>query len=45
MFNKFFPIVDTCLSCEDIARLSVDGGRSQNFAPYMGSGRGWLAGD
>jgi len=20
-------------------------GRSQNFAPYMGSGRGWLAGD
>jgi len=45
VFNKFFPIVDTCLSCEDIARLSGDGGRSQNFAPYMGSGRGWLAGD
>jgi len=22
-----------------------DGGRSQNCAPYMGSGRGWLAGD
>ena len=20
VFNKFFPIVDTCLSCEDIAR-------------------------
>jgi len=20
MFNNFFPIVDTCLSCEDIAR-------------------------
>jgi len=20
LFNKFFPIVDTCLSCEDIAR-------------------------
>jgi len=23
----------------------VTGGCSQNFAPYMGSGRGWLAGD
>jgi len=23
----------------------VMGGRSQNFAPYMGSRRGWLAGD
>jgi len=23
----------------------VTGGRSQNCAPYMGSGRGWLAGD
>ena len=22
MLNKFFPIVDTCLSCEDIARQS-----------------------
>ena len=22
LFNKFFPIVDTCLSCEDIARES-----------------------
>ena len=22
VFNKFFPIVDTCLSCEDIARQS-----------------------
>jgi len=22
IFNKFFPIVDTCLSCEDIARES-----------------------
>ena len=22
MFNKFFPIVDTCLSSEDIARQS-----------------------
>jgi len=22
MFNKFFPIVDTCLSCEDTARQS-----------------------
>ena len=22
LFNKFFPIVDTCLSCEDIARQS-----------------------
>jgi len=21
-FNKFFPIVDTCISCEDIARQS-----------------------
>jgi len=20
LFNKFFPIVDTCLSCEDIAQ-------------------------
>ena len=20
MLNKFFPVVDTCLSCEDIAR-------------------------
>ena len=25
--------------------LAGDGGRSQNCAPYMGSGRGWLAGD
>ena len=23
MFNKFFPIVDTCLSCEDTVRQSV----------------------
>ena len=23
MLNKFFPIVDTCLSCEDIARQIV----------------------
>jgi len=22
MFNKFFPIVDTCLSCEDTTRQS-----------------------
>jgi len=22
LFNKFFPIVDTCLSCEDIDRQS-----------------------
>jgi len=22
MFNKFFPIVDTCFSCEDTARKS-----------------------
>ena len=22
MLNKFFPIVDTCLSCEDIVRQS-----------------------
>jgi len=22
LFNRFFPIVDTCLSCEDIARQS-----------------------
>jgi len=22
LLNKFFPIVDTCLSCEDIARQS-----------------------
>jgi len=22
MFNKFIPIVDTCLSCEDAARQS-----------------------
>jgi len=22
MFNKFFPIVDMCLSCEDMARRS-----------------------
>jgi len=22
VFNKFFPIVDTCLSCEDTARQS-----------------------
>jgi len=22
MLNKFFPIVDTCLSCEDVARQS-----------------------
>jgi len=22
LFNKFFPIVDTCLSCEDTARQS-----------------------
>jgi len=21
MFNNFFPIVDTCLSCEDTARM------------------------
>jgi len=26
-------------------RLAGDGWRSQNCAPYMGSGRGWLAGD
>jgi len=25
--------------------LAGDGGRSQNWAPYMGSGHGWLAGD
>ena len=24
MLNKFFPIVDTCLSCEDIARQSCE---------------------
>jgi len=27
LFNKFFSIVDTCLSCEDIAQqISPDGG-------------------
>jgi len=25
--------------------MAGEGGRSQNCAPYMGSGRGWLAGD
>jgi len=25
--------------------LAGDGGRSENCAPYTGSGRGWLAGD
>jgi len=25
--------------------LASDGGHSQNCVPYMGSGRGWLAGD
>jgi len=25
--------------------VAGDGGRSQNCVPYMGSGRGWLAGD
>ena len=25
--------------------MAGDGGRSQNCAPYMGSGSGWLAGD
>jgi len=25
--------------------VAGDGGRSQNCAPYMESGRGWLAGD
>jgi len=31
MLNKFFPIVDTCLSCEDIARQSCAMARRWRF--------------
>jgi len=23
LFNKFFPIIDTCLSCEDVTQLEM----------------------
>jgi len=31
LLNKFFPIVDTCLSCEDIARQLRDGAQMATF--------------
>jgi len=31
LFNKFFPIVDTCLSCEDIAEQFCDGAQMAIF--------------
>jgi len=37
LFNKFFPIVDTCLSCEDIARQSCAMvPRWQFFGDFLG---------
>ena len=32
LFNQFFPIVDRCLSCEDIARETCIDGHKVNFA-------------
>ena len=36
LFNKFFPIVDTCLSCEDIARQLFDGAQMAIFGDFLG---------
>jgi len=33
LLNKFFPIVDTCLSCEDIARQSCSEPCAARFRP------------
>jgi len=38
LFNKFFPIVDICLRCEDIARQScvmVDGAQMAIFTLFL----------
>ena len=32
--NKFFPIVDMCLSCEDIARQLCDGAQMAIFGDF-----------
>ena len=41
------PSRDMTTKCERLAEsvLAGDGGHSQNCAPYIGSGRGWLAGN
>jgi len=35
MLSKFFPIVDTCLSCEDIARQTCDGSQVAILATFL----------
>ena len=35
LFNKFFQIVNTCLSCEDIAQQSCDGAQMANFWRFL----------
>ena len=36
MLNNFFPIVDTCLSCEDIARqIFSDGAEMAIFGDFL----------
>ena len=38
LLNNFFPIVDTCLSCEDIARTKLwDGAQMAIFGDFFGS--------
>jgi len=38
LLNNFFPIVDTCLSCEDIARQNLwDGAQMAIFGDFFGS--------
>ena len=38
LLNKFFPIVDTCLNCEDIARKLCDGAEMAIFSDIFESG-------
>jgi len=35
MFNKFFPIVDTCLSREDSSTKLCDGAQTGNFGDFL----------
>ena len=37
MLNRFFPIVDMCLSCEDIARQFVRWCRDGDFGDFFAS--------
>jgi len=39
LLNKFFPIVDTCLSCRDIARQLCDGAQMATFLRVFSASR------